>query len=107
MKDSDIKVEKYLTKAEREKLAEEERIRLEREAAARGDNVGSRGLRQMMGGLDLILKKDKDNDDDTPEREEWMNKPEEEMTDEEKQKFKEFLQKEKDIKEKQRNQREF
>ena len=61
MKDSDIKVEKYLTKAEREKLAEEERIRLEREAAARGDNVGSRGLRQMMGGLDLILKKDKDN----------------------------------------------
>ena len=107
MKDSDIKVEKYLTKAEREKLAEEERIRLEREAAARGDNVGSRGLRQMMGGLDLILKKDKDNDDDTPEREEWMNKPEEEMTDEEKQKFKEFLQKEKDIKEKQRKQREF
>jgi hypothetical protein len=35
-------------------------------------------------------------------REDWMNKPQEQMSDEEKFKFKEFLQKEKEFKDKQR-----
>lgn len=35
-------------------------------------------------------------------REDWMNKPVEQMNDEEKYKFKEFLQKEKEFKDKQR-----
>jgi hypothetical protein len=40
VKDDEIKVEKYLTKEERARLAEAERIRLEREALLSGDNVG-------------------------------------------------------------------
>lgn len=56
----------------------------------------------MMGGNELIMKKEKNLLETELQREEWMKKPEEEMTDEEKHKYKEFLQKEKDIKEKQR-----
>jgi hypothetical protein len=40
VKDDEIKVEKYLTKEERARLAEAERIRLEREDLLSGDNVG-------------------------------------------------------------------
>lgn len=87
----DIKVEKYLNKEERAKLAEEERKRAEREAALKGDNVGQRGLKKMMGGTELIIKKDKGVIDEALIREDWMNKPEDDMTEEEKSKFKEFL----------------
>jgi len=40
VKDEDIKVEKYLTKEQREALEEERRKQAEREAALKGDNVG-------------------------------------------------------------------
>jgi hypothetical protein len=101
--DSEIKVERYLTKEEREAEAEKERIRLEREALLQGDNVGQRGLKAMMGGTELNLKKDKGGMGDLDLLlEDWMNKPEEEMTEEEKAKFKEFKQKEKEFKDKQR-----
>jgi hypothetical protein len=43
--EDEITVEKYLTKDERARLAEVERIRLEREALLSGDNVGQRGLK--------------------------------------------------------------
>lgn len=97
----EIKVEKYLTKDERAQLDEEKRIREAREAALKGDNVGQRGLKIMMGGTELNLKKDKGGLDlDLLMPEELMNKTEEEMTDEEKVKYKEFKQKEKETKEK-------
>ena len=83
----EIKVEKYLNKEERAKLEEEERKRAEREEALKGDNVGQRGLKKMMGGTELIIKKDKGQIDEALIREDWMNKPEEEMNDEEKLKF--------------------
>jgi hypothetical protein len=87
----EIKVEKYLTKEERAQLEEERRIREAREAALKGDNVGQRGLKLMMGGTELNLKKDKGGLDlDLLMPEELMNKTEEEMTDEEKVKYKEF-----------------
>jgi len=45
----------------------------------------------MMGGNELIFKKDKSALDQELEREEWMNKKEEDMTDDEKMKYREFL----------------
>lgn len=81
--ESEIKVERYLTKAERAILAEQERIRLEREALLSGDNVGQRGLREMLGGNELTFKKDKNPLDQEYEREEWMNKKDEDMNDNE------------------------
>jgi hypothetical protein len=56
----------------------------------------------MMGGTELNLKKDKATLDQELVREDWMNKPFDDMTDDEKTKFKEFEQKEKEFKEKQR-----
>ena len=67
-----------------------------------GDNVGQRGLKTMMGGTELNLKKDSNLVQAELIREDWMNKPVEQMNDEEKYKLKEFLQKEKEFKDKQR-----
>ena len=99
--DDEIKVEKYLTAEERAKIEEEERKRLEREAKLKGDTVGMRGLNMMMNG-ELVFKKEKNTMIEDIEREEWMNKPEEEMNDDEKARFKEQLQKEADVQEKAR-----
>jgi len=66
----------------------------------KGDNVGQRGLKAMMGGTELVFKKEKNALDMELEREEWMDKPEDEMTDDEKMRYKEFQQKEKDLLEK-------
>lgn len=54
-------MEKYLTKEERAKLDEERKKQEERERAMQGDNVGQRGLKAMMGGAELNLKKDQNN----------------------------------------------
>jgi len=56
----------------------------------------------MLGGTELILKKDTNELESELVREEWMNKPEEEMNDEERQKYEEFLEKEREFKEKRR-----
>ena len=95
--DDEIKVEKYLTKEERAILAEEKRIREEREAALKGDNVGQRGLKVMMGGTELNLKKDKGGLElEVLMPEELVGKAVEDMTDEEKVKLKEYEQKKKE-----------
>jgi UDP-glucose 4-epimerase len=52
-------------------------------AALKGDNVGQRGLKTMLGGTELILKKDKGNIETELIREDWMNKSPDEMTNEE------------------------
>ena len=67
-----------------------------------GDNVGQRGLKTMLGGTELNLKKDKGNNESELVREDWMNKPESDMSEEEKVKLKEFEVKEKEFKEKQK-----
>jgi len=56
----------------------------------------------MMGGSELVFKKDKNALDQELEREDFMKKKEEDMTDEEKMKMREFLQKEKEFHEKRR-----
>jgi len=100
--DDEIKVERYLTATERAEKAEAERKEAERLAKLQGDNVGQRGVKAMMGGV-LNLKKDKGGMGDLDAlMEDWMKKPEDDMTDEEKVKFKEFKQKEKEFKDKQR-----
>ena len=60
----------------------------------------------MMGG-ELVFKKDKNLLEMELVREDWMSKPDEEMTEDERQKFWEVLQKEKEFKEKQRKAWEF
>ena len=63
--------------------------------------MGMRGLKVMMGGNELIMKKEKNKLEEELVREDWMNtKKEEDMTEDEKQRFKEQLQKEKDLIEK-------
>jgi len=56
----------------------------------------------MMGGTELNLKKDTNLIQTELVREDWMNKPLEEMNEEERVKLKEFETKEKEFKEKQK-----
>ena len=84
---SDIGVEKYLSPAERQRIAEEEAAEAARRAAQKGDNVGERGLKDMMGGT---LHKAKASEVDELVRPEWMSMPPEEMSDEQKKEVKEF-----------------
>lgn len=59
-----------------------------------------------MGG-ELTFKKEKNLLEQELVREDWMSKPDEEMTEDERQRYREFLQKEKEFKEKQRKAWEF
>ena len=59
-----------------------------------------------MGG-ELTFKKDKNLLEMELVREDWMNKPDEEMNDDERQRYRDFLYKEKEFKEKQRKAWEF
>ena len=77
----------------------EERLR-----ALEGDNVGMRGIKTMMGGT-LEMKKEANIFEEELVREEWMNKPLEDMSEEEKLKLKEFEAKEKELKEEKEKQR--
>ena len=40
-------------------MEEAERKRAEKEALMQGDNIGMRGLKRMLGGNELIMKKEK------------------------------------------------
>ena len=64
----------------------------EREALLSGDTVGMRGLHTMMGGNELIMKKERNKLEDELVREDWMNKPESDMTEDEKVRLREFEQ---------------
>ena len=105
VEDTEISVTKYLTKEERtieeeKRKKEEERLRL-----LEADNVGKRGLSDMMGGT-LDVKTDAEAmDEGLLRREEWMDKSEDEMTEDERMKFKTFLEQEKEINDKKEKQR--
>ncbi|QDZ19022.1 hypothetical protein A3770_02p15400 [Chloropicon primus] len=87
VQEGDITVEKYLSPAERQRIAEEEAAEAARRAAQKGDNVGERGLKDMMGGT---LHKAKASEVSELERPEWMDMPPEEMSDEQRKELKEF-----------------
>ena len=95
---SEVTVVKHLTAEEKAIEDEKRRIEEERLKALEGDNVGQRGIKTMLGGT-LELKKNKGIMEETLEREEWMDKPIEDMSEDEKLKLKEFQQKEKELQE--------
>jgi hypothetical protein len=66
--------------------------------------VGQRGLTNMMGGNELIIKKEKNKLEEELVREDWMNKPETEMSEDEKTRLREFEQRVKDSIDKQKKQ---
>ena len=87
VQESEVRVEKYLTKEQREQL---ERERLAEEARLRelsGDTLGTRGVNQMMGGT-LEVKKGLDKFQENMEEQDWMKKAPAEMNEEEKKKLK-------------------
>jgi len=86
----EITVERYLTKEEKEEASEKQRKLEEMEANLKKDNVFRRGLKAMYGGTDLVNKIERGSGEEELEREEWMNKPQEEMNEEEKIKYQEF-----------------
>jgi WD40 repeat protein len=101
--DSEVKVEKVLSEAERKKLdakrlAQEERLRMNGE-----DNSRQRALMQMMGGKLEDRKMQEEKEEIV--RPEWMNKPKEELTDEEKKLMKDFEKKMAIFKEEQEKQK--
>ena len=99
---TEIHCERVYTAAQRAEMEEAERKRLEKEALLQGDNLGQRGLKRMLGGNELVFKKEKNKLDEELVREEWMNKPLDDMNEDEKQRLKEFEQRVADQKEKQR-----
>lgn len=100
--ESEVPGIRYLTKEERAIKEEEERKAREREEALKGDNVQQRGLKTMMGGNELNLKKDKNKNESTLEPEDWMlSKTVEQMNEDEKARYEDFKRREKDLKDKQ------
>ncbi|KAI8914669.1 WD40-repeat-containing domain protein [Gorgonomyces haynaldii] len=88
VKDSEVKVERFLSAEDKKKEETKRRIELERQKAQAEDNARQRALMMMMNGK-LDDKKEQAEEVDLT-RPEWMNKPKEEMTDDEKKLVKEF-----------------
>eukprot|EP01022_Parablepharisma_sp_SALTPOND_P004031 TRINITY_DN1173_c0_g1_i1.p1 TRINITY_DN1173_c0_g1~~TRINITY_DN1173_c0_g1_i1.p1 ORF type:complete len:1181 (-),score=200.28 TRINITY_DN1173_c0_g1_i1:8215-11757(-) len=101
--DSDIKIPKYLTKEEREKLEEEKRKEEERLKALQSDTLGRRGVMEMMGGV-LEIKRELDELEKALVRQPWMDLPETQMTENQRQEYTKFRQMEEDLKERKLNQ---
>lgn len=89
IKKGDLKVEKYLTREERQKLEEERLKEEERLRILAQDDAGIRALKLMMGNT-LAEKKENKLEEELV-KEEWMSKPREQMTEDEKGKFDDFL----------------
>ena len=89
--DSEIKIKKYLSKEEKRKIEEERKKEEEKLKAINADDSNVRALKMMMGNTleekkENILKKE-------IEKEDWMQKPKEEMTEEERIKYNIYLEK--------------
>eukprot|EP00742_Colponemidia_sp_Colp-10_P004312 GILJ01004600.1.p1 GENE.GILJ01004600.1~~GILJ01004600.1.p1 ORF type:complete len:1711 (-),score=393.32 GILJ01004600.1:88-5118(-) len=88
--ESEITVEKFLTREERERQEEERRKEAERLAALGRDDAAERALKQMMGGS-LESKRDISTLEEELVREPWMDTlSAEEMTEEQRNMLKEF-----------------
>lgn len=86
----EIGVEKYLSKAERERVAREEAERRRREEEAAKDNMGERALEDMMNGT-LEAARELTLAEKTMERPDWMQEIEyAEMTEEQRKEHDEF-----------------
>ena len=103
VEESDIKIPKYLTKEEREKLEEEKRKEEERIKALQSDTIGRRGIIKMMNGV-LEIKREFDELEKALVRQPWMDQPEGQMSEQQRQEFLKFKQMEEDLKERKLNQ---
>jgi len=89
VKEDEITAAKFVTQAERERLAKIKAEEEERARANAGDNLGERGLIFMMNNT-LETRREEEAIFQDIVRPEWMDKPSEELTDEEKAEIKEF-----------------
>ena len=88
VKDSEVKIEKFITADERKRLDEKRRQEEERMKLQADDNSRQRALMDMMGGkLDDRTEQDEKVELVKPE---WMSKPKEDMSDDERKLLKEF-----------------
>lgn len=99
VKETDVSVQKYLTRAQREVLEEERRKEEERQRLLNADDSMRRALQQMMGGAPGAKKDTYSALQETLEREAWMSLPVEELNDEQRNALKEFEEKEKKLNE--------
>ncbi|XP_038613465.1 cilia- and flagella-associated protein 43 [Tachyglossus aculeatus] len=97
VEDEEIKVEKYLSPAQRAKVELMERLELERRLAAQGDDARKRALMDMMGGV-LEVKKEDILKMEIPQPA-FMAKAESLWNEEEKKQFKEYEKKVKELNE--------
>ncbi|XP_041368827.1 cilia- and flagella-associated protein 43-like isoform X2 [Gigantopelta aegis] len=98
VKDSEVKVEKYMTPEQRKKFEEQKKVEEERRLRERVDNARERALEMMMGGV-LEVKKEDELKKDIPKPQFMLNKNESEWTEEEQKLFKEYEKKVKDLQE--------
>eukprot|EP00899_Mesostigma_viride_P029450 jgi/Mesvir1/9690/Mv12169-RA.3 len=84
--DKEIKVEKYLTAAERKLKEERDKAEEERQRLSAMDEARARALRMMMGGS-LAGKRERDLES---EREPWMDQPAETLSDEQTKRLAEY-----------------
>lgn len=103
VEETDVKIPKYLTKEEREKLEEEKRKEEERIRALQSDTLGRRGILKMMDGV-LEVKREFDELEKALVRQPWMDLPENQMTESQRQEYTKFRQMEEDLKERKLNQ---
>ena len=88
VKPEEIPFQKFLSKEEKDRLEQERLREEERRRAMMADDYGQRGVKQMMGGT---LEEKKENlMGEQMEREEWMDKPVDDMSEEERLKLREF-----------------
>lgn len=92
---SEISFEKYLGREERERLEEAKRKEAERLRAINTDDLNVRALKMMMNNT---LEEKKENAlQKEAEKEDWMDKPKEEMNDEERAKLAAFLERQEQL----------
>ncbi|XP_071090035.1 cilia- and flagella-associated protein 43-like isoform X1 [Haliotis cracherodii] len=94
--DSEVKVEKFLTAAQRKKLEQEEKAEEARRLLEKGDNARDRALDMMMGGV-LEIKKEDELKKDVPKPHFMISKAEEEWSEDEKKLVGDYEKKVKDL----------
>ncbi|XP_021355562.1 cilia- and flagella-associated protein 43-like isoform X2 [Mizuhopecten yessoensis] len=94
--ESEVKVEKYLTPAQKKQKEKQDKLAEERRAREKGDNARERGLDMMMGGV-LEIKKEDELKKDVPKPAFMSLKEESEWTEDEQKAAKEYERKVKEL----------
>ncbi|XP_029926952.1 cilia- and flagella-associated protein 43 [Myripristis murdjan] len=100
VKDSEIKVEKYLSPEQKKEEEERKKLEEQRRLAAKGDEHREKALDDMMGGA-LEVKKEDILNMEIPQPEFVLSKPDTQWSEEEKKVYKEYEKKNKELSEEQ------